>query len=133
MRGVVQMSQSSMGTMSTSGSTQPTQSRPMASRSDAGYRSDTYNTLPSLPPNLWPSSRGAFARAEDGVGVLRRYSQRSADYSTDGDRQYYDDRRYDHSRSALAPCFPLRLLADESEGSAQAELEPAGWLGRCAG
>ena len=48
------MSQSSMGTMSTSGSTQPTQSRPMASRSDAGYRSDTYNTLPSLPPNLWP-------------------------------------------------------------------------------
>ena len=55
MRGVVQMSQSSMGTMSTSGSTQPTQSRPMASRSDAGYRSDTYNTLSPLPPNhLWP-------------------------------------------------------------------------------
>ena len=48
-RGVVQMSQSSMGTMSTSGSTQPTQSRPMASRSDAGYRSDTCDTLPSLP------------------------------------------------------------------------------------
>ena len=45
--------------------------------------------------------------------MLRRYSQRSADYSTDGDRQYYDDRRYDHSRSALAPlpCViePLRL------------------------
>ena len=76
----------------------------------------------------------AFAQAEDEVGYLRRYSQRSADYSTDGDRQYYDDRRYDHSRSALAPLLsPLRLLADESEGSGQAELEPAGWLGRCAG
>ena len=65
---------------------------------------------------------------------MRRYSQRSADYSTDGDRQYYDDRRYDHSRSALAPHpFPLRLLAHESEDFAQPELEPAGWLGRCAG
>ena len=59
------------------------------------------------PPFSAPQSlaivTGAFAQAEDGVGYLRRYSQRSADYSTDGDRQYYDDRRYDHSRSALAP------------------------------
>ena len=43
---------------------------------------------------------------------MRRYSQRSADYSTDGDRQYYDDRRYDHSRSALAP-----LLSPQAAGS----------------
>ena len=78
-----------MGTMSTSGSTQPTQSRPMASRSDAGYRSDTYDTLPSLPPNhLWPSSRRAFAQAEDGVGCcagtrsVRRTTARTATGST---------------------------------------------------
>ena len=59
--------------------------------------------------------------------MLRRYSQRSADYSTDGDRQYYDDRRYDHSRSALAPCFPLRLLADERVRDRPSSNQQDGW------
>ena len=103
------MSQSSMGTMSTSGSTQPTQSRPMASRSDAGYRSDTCDTLPSLPQSS-AIVTGLLRKLRMRWG-LRRYSQRSADYSTDGDRQYYDDRRYDHSRSALAP-----LLSPQAAG-----------------